>query len=125
MLMSWARPLLASIALALRSSDSGIPKITNDIGGFAISYNVKIVFGPPVEVTCKDNKPPARRGGITCSIGVSRRALTYNDAENEKREPIRSPFLGQLAVEQDHSRRLDGLVHCEVLADHDTEDTSE
>ena len=36
-----------------------------------------------------------------------------------------SPLLGQLTVQQDHSRRLDGPVHREVLADHDTEDTSE
>ena len=64
MLMSWARPLLASIAIALRSSDSGIPDNTDDTGGFAISYNVKIVFSCPVDVACKYNRPPARRVGM-------------------------------------------------------------
>ena len=35
------------------------------------------------------------------------------------------PLLGQSPVEQDRPRLLGGLVHREVLADHDTEDMSE
>ena len=62
MLISWARPLLASIAIALRSSDSGIPESTDDTGGFAISYNVKIVFSCPVDVACKDRKTRSKEG---------------------------------------------------------------
>src|SRR5712691_7610815 len=89
MLMSCARPLLASIAIALRSSDSGIPESTDDTGGFAISYNVKIVFSCPVDVACEDNKRPARRVRVGFSIGVSRRGQTYNDGmERGKHGPI-------------------------------------
>jgi hypothetical protein len=53
MLISWARPLLESIAIALRSSDSGIPESAVGTGGFEISYNVKIVFNCPVDVACR------------------------------------------------------------------------
>jgi len=35
------------------------------------------------------------------------------------------PLLGQSPVEQDRPRLLGGLVHREVLADHDAEDMSE
>ena len=37
MLMSWARPLLASIDIAWRRSDSGIPESADGTGGFEIS----------------------------------------------------------------------------------------
>lgn len=37
MLISWARPALARIAIALRSSDSGIPESADGTGGFEIS----------------------------------------------------------------------------------------
>jgi hypothetical protein len=64
MLISWARPLLASTAITLRSSESGIPESAFGTGGFEISYNVRIVFNCPVDVACKDRNPQGgRRGG--------------------------------------------------------------
>ena len=131
MLISWARPLLASIAIALRSSDSGIPESTDDTGGFAISYNVKIVFSCPVDVACKDNKPAARRIGVARTIGVSRRGLTYKQTMGRKQgntDPFMKdlgPLLGQSPVEQDRSRLLRGFIHSEVLVDHGAEDMRE